>query len=270
MNIYQYIFVILFNLYVYLKRLKLYSKFEYYRCVLWKFNYVFLCLQLIYQIVNIFFAFLPYPRRLQSRFFDLTQDSRSFTHPTATTLTESMPLRSRSASGSRSSRSKRSKSRKSRNSGSKSSSSSPSQLKKTFFSLLTPWLQIELAAYIILFYSTFSPKSHLQNPTCSWSLLFAAVSVYMFFERIILQVLCEMPSVLSRLPARTYEMKSMYANGFTRIVIFWQVASSLNRPTLESIYSIVCVSSWAALVSFHTVLFVDSSAHRRLADHVGR
>ena len=38
---------------------------------------------------------------------------------------------------------------------------------------------------------------------------------------------------------------------------------------LEPIWSAACVSSWAALISFHAVLLVDSQAHARLAAHVG-
>ncbi|GMH58919.1 hypothetical protein TrST_g10242 [Triparma strigata] len=138
------------------------------------------------------------------------------------------------------------------------------------------WLQIvELALYVLVFSQTFSPSFLIPSVVLplltsgSWPLLLSSVSFYMFFERLILQHLLESPSILYLLPPRTHQLKSMYANGFTRLIIFWQIVSSLNRPPLESIYSIVTVSSFAALMSFHAVLLVDSKAHTRLAYHVG-
>lgn len=138
------------------------------------------------------------------------------------------------------------------------------------------WLQtVELVVYVAVFATTFSPSflsiiiEDYPVVAGSWSLLLSLVSFYMVCERLVLEHILESSSILSLLPSPMYQMKSMYANGFTRIVIFWQIASSLNRPVLEAIYAMAAVSSWAALISFHVVLLVDQGAHKRLADHVG-
>lgn len=96
-------------------------------------------------------------------------------------------------------------------------------------------------------------------------------SLYLFFERLFLTVILENPAVLKAAPPRTYNMKEMYRLGFTRVIIFWMLSSSLNRPSpiFEFTYTMASIASWSALVSFHAVLLVDSTAHSRLASNVG-
>lgn len=124
----------------------------------------------------------------------------------------------------------------------------------------------ELATYLLTFLSTASPSVHLYP---SWSRFFFFTSLYMFLERIILTHLGQHPPILNLLPSTAPQLIRMYRFGFTRIIIFWMIASSLHRPMLEPLWAAASVSSWAALTSFHAVLLVDSKAHARLAAHVG-
>eukprot|EP00931_Biecheleriopsis_adriatica_P036006 TRINITY_DN20763_c0_g2_i1.p1 TRINITY_DN20763_c0_g2~~TRINITY_DN20763_c0_g2_i1.p1 ORF type:complete len:270 (+),score=43.37 TRINITY_DN20763_c0_g2_i1:18-827(+) len=130
-------------------------------------------------------------------------------------------------------------------------------------------LCIYLATCIVCFSDLFSKE---ERPfASSWRLFFGCTSLYLFFERLLLAILLESRQVLAMLPARTYQLKLMYERGFTRIVIFWLLASSLNRNNivLDHIYSIFSALAWGVLASFHAVLLFDPGAHRRLAAHVG-
>jgi hypothetical protein len=71
---------------------------------------------------------------------------------------------------------------------------------------------------------------------------------------------------------KAYKLKRMYERGFTRIVKFYVLSSAPNRansPLLVYLFSMPCLASFSALLSFHSVLFVDASAHWRLGDKVG-
>ena len=131
---------------------------------------------------------------------------------------------------------------------------------------------------------------------------------YLLAERVILGILLERQSVLSLLPPRTYQCKLMYERGFTRVTIFFFLASATHRQAcsgprfgtrhgrapgallynllrvcvchmrddvvrvsqaLEDVYGAATVASWSSIVVFNAVLCLDSSAHRRLAAHVG-
>jgi hypothetical protein len=94
-------------------------------------------------------------------------------------------------------------------------------------------------------------------------------SSYLFTERLILGILLERADVLSLLPARTRQLKLMYERGFTPVTIFWVLASATNRQSLEDVYATSVIAAWSSLVTFHAVLFLDPSAHCRLAAHVG-
>jgi len=101
---------------------------------------------------------------------------------------------------------------------------------------------------------------------------FCVAGLYMFCERVLFTLVLESDAVLQRLPPRSYMLKRMYERGFTRIMIFHLLSNTLNRGNsvvLEYLYSMACIATFAAFLSFHAVLLVDSGAHRRLGQHVG-
>ena len=91
---------------------------------------------------------------------------------------------------------------------------------------------------------------------------------YLCAERLILGILLEHADLLAVLPPRTHQLKLMYERGFTRVTIFWVLAACTNRRDLEDVYAAATVGAWSSLITFHAVLLLDSSAHRRLAAHV--
>jgi hypothetical protein len=101
---------------------------------------------------------------------------------------------------------------------------------------------------------------------------FAVTGFYMLCERILFTIVLEDVRVLALLPHRSYMLKRMYERGYTRLMIFWMLSTTLNRPNsalLEYLYTVACIASFASLSSFHLILPVDPTAHHRLATHVG-
>jgi hypothetical protein len=140
---------------------------------------------------------------------------------------------------------------------------------------IVQWAEIGIYAYAVVANAHAVP-AWLADPlnwsTSSNALYFCVTGLYMLFERLLFTVVLEMNSVLLLLPDRAYMLKRMYERGFTRIMIFYMLSSTLNRPNqpfLEYLYTMACIASFSALISFHAILLVDTTAHRRLGEHVG-
>ena len=102
-----------------------------------------------------------------------------------------------------------------------------------------------------------------------WLMFLLITTGYLLIERLVLGILLNRPKLLAVLPPRTREMKTMYERGFTRISIFWLLAAFTHRQALEDIYATAAIASITSFIVFNAVLLLDTTAHRRLAAHVG-
>ena len=137
---------------------------------------------------------------------------------------------------------------------------------------VTSWQYIELC--VLLYVCVPSATLWLSDPRplterTGWVHFAFITTSYLLVERIVLGILMERQTLLSLLPPRMYQCKLMYERGFTRVTIFFYLASATHRQAFEDVYAAATVAVWSSLVVFNAVLLFDSSAHHRLAAHVG-